>query len=168
MTRAPSIPNKPARRPFGLNAIIVLQLLTVLVSGLLLVAAGLAIWVTYGAAQAVGAVADFTADYTADYTADFTLYAVDVLALVLVFVVNLVCAIGLWRRRRWAWYLTMLQLGAFMLADLYSYFTNSPVRDYAWSMLLNVMMVFYLNQRDVRALFMDGGTSGRPATPARL
>jgi hypothetical protein len=41
-----------------------------------------------------------------------------------------------------------------MLGDLYSYFTGSPRESYAWSMLLNVGMVFYLNQRDVQALFL--------------
>ena len=74
--------------------------------------------------------------------------------MVLIFVINGVCAIGLWRRQRWAWFLTMLQLGAFMISDLYSYFTNSPPETYAWSMLLNVFMVFYLNQRDVQAIFL--------------
>ena len=78
----------------------------------------------------------------------------DILQMVLTFVINGVCAVGLWRRQRWAWFLTMLQLGAFMISDLYSYFTNSPPETYAWSMLLNVFMVFYLNQRDVQAIFL--------------
>ena len=78
----------------------------------------------------------------------------DILQMVLTFVVNGVCAVGLWRRQRWAWFLTMLQLGAFMISDLYSYFTNSPPETYAWSMLLNVFMVFYLNQREVQAIFL--------------
>ncbi len=51
------------------------------------------------------------------------LSAVDILQIALAFVVNGVCAVGLWQRRRWAWFLTMLQLGVFMFSDLYSYFT---------------------------------------------
>ena len=83
------------------------------------------------------------------------LSTVDVLLMALTFVVNGVCAVGLWQRRRWAWFLTMLQLGVFMLSDLYSYFTNSPPETYAWSMLLNIFMVFYLNQREVQAIFLS-------------
>ena len=86
---------------------------------------------------------------------DLKLTPVDIATLVLTLVVNAVCAVGLWRRQRWAWFLTMLQLGAFMVSDLYSYFTNSPPATYAWSMLLNVFMVFYLNQREVQAIFLS-------------
>jgi hypothetical protein len=42
-----------------------------------------------------------------------------------------------------------------MLTDLYSHFTNSPPETYAWTMLLNVSMVFYLNQREVQAIFLS-------------
>ena len=77
------------------------------------------------------------------------------MTLVFAFVANGVCAVGLWWRKRWAWFLTMLQLGVFMISDLYSYFTDSPPETYAWSMLLNVFIVFYLNQREVQAIFLN-------------
>jgi uncharacterized membrane protein (DUF2068 family) len=85
---------------------------------------------------------------------DISLSPFEVLSLVSMAIINPICAVGLWRRQRWAWLLSMLQLGFFMLGDLYSYFTGSPRESYAWSMLLNVGMVFYLNQRDVQALFL--------------
>ncbi len=66
-------------------------------------------------------------------------------------------AIGLWRGRRWAWYLTMLLLAATMSFDIWDYLHGRP--SYL-SMLLNVLMVFYLNQQEVRSLFV-------PPTPAR-
>jgi uncharacterized membrane protein (DUF2068 family) len=133
-------------RPFGLLAIIVIQLLTMLVSGLLILAlvAAIALATTTVDTQVVAQLQSLNLD----------LSPLDLVTLLLTFVVNGVCAVGLWQRQRWAWFLTMLQLGFFMLTDLYSYFTNSPVQTYAWSMVLNVAMVFYLNQREVQALFL--------------
>lgn len=134
------------RRPFGLIAIIVMQLLTMLVSGLVL---ALLVFALAAASRMVDGEA--TADWGSIYLA---LSPGDIALFVLTFVVNGICAVGLWRWQRWAWFLTMLQLGFFMLSDLYSYFTNSSVATYGWSMLLNVAMVFYLNQRDVQAVFL--------------
>jgi uncharacterized membrane protein (DUF2068 family) len=132
---------KTRRRPFGLNAIITIQLLTMLGSATVLTLVTFALVM----AQRMGELEHL----------DLKLTPVDVATLVLTLVVNGVCAVGLWRRQRWAWFLTMLQLGAFMVSDLYSYFTNSPPATYAWSMLLNVFMVFYLNQREVQAIFLS-------------
>lgn len=153
MTNAPStitgitpLDVKPRRRPFGLLAIIVIQALMMLGSGIVL----LLVLVGFIFASRMIAVEGIN---PASFTWDLS--AADVLQMVLTFVINGVCAVGLWRRQRWAWFLTMLQLGAFMISDLYSYFTNSPPETYAWSMLLNIFMVFYLNQRDVQAIFLN-------------
>ena len=153
MTNAPSAitgtdqPDvKVRRRPFGLLAIIVIQVLMMLGSGILLLLLGV------GFVFATRMIAVEGVDPAAF---QWQLSPMDILQMVLTFVVNGVCAVGLWRRQRWAWFLTMLQLGAFMISDLYSYFTNSPPETYAWSMLLNVFMVFYLNQREVQAIFLN-------------
>lgn len=69
------------------------------------------------------------------------------LALLLV---TLVVVIGLWRYQAWGWYGMMLLLAYWMASDAIGYFTGNPVYG---SMLLNVAMVFYLNQREVRELF---------------
>lgn len=153
MTNAPSAitgtdrPDvKARRRPFGLIVIIVIQVLTMLGSGSLL----LLFLVGFVFASRMVVVEGINpASFTWDQS------PADILQIVLIFVVNGICAVGLWQRQRWAWFLTMLQLGAFMISDLYSYFTNSPPETYAWSMLLNVFMVFYLNQREVQAIFLN-------------
>lgn len=138
---APSPPVQRARRPFGLNAIIVLQWLTVVVSAVLLALLGIALGAAYLAAEQGQAVA-------------FDISLLEPFDLMFTLLINLVCAIGLWRRQRWAWLLTMLQLGLFMFQDLYGYFTGAPSETFAWTMLLNVIMVFYLNQREVQAVFV--------------
>ncbi len=145
ITGATSLDVKAKRRPFGLLAIIVIQVLTMLGSGLLLLL--FLVGFVFASRMIVVEGAD-------PKLPNWDLSPMDLLQLVLIFVINGVCAVGLWRRKRWAWFLTMLQLGAFMISDLYSYFTNSPPETYAWSMLLNVFMVFYLNQRDVQAIFL--------------
>lgn len=136
---------KAKRRPFGLSAIIVIQVMMMLGSGILLLLLGIGF---------VFATRLIDVEGLDPAAFQWHLSPMDILQMVLTFVVNGVCAVGLWRRQRWAWFLTMLQLGAFMISDLYSYFTNSPPETYGWSMLLNVFMVFYLNQRDVQAIFL--------------
>lgn len=122
------------RRPFGLIAIIVTQLITVAFCAL-----------------ALGVLALVRLGHIAAAEIDFPPQEQITAAAALV--VNALCAFGLWRRKRWAWYLTMLQLGFFMLSDLYSYFNDQPIATYVWSMVLNVCMVFYLNQREVQNVF---------------
>jgi hypothetical protein len=133
-------PAHPSRRPFGLNAIIVLQILTVLVCGFALALVGIVLWMPAGPREV-------------RLTIEQEIGVYEVLMLGFTLVVNVLCAVGLWRRRRWAWLLTMLQLGFFMLEDMYNHFTGAPREEYVWSMLLNVLMVFYLNQREVQAVF---------------
>ena len=147
-------PSTKPRRPFGLYAIIVIQVLLALLSAGLLALAGFAMIAAYAAG-----VAGITPE-------DLVLTITDLVTMALMVIVNLICAIGLWRRQRWAWFLTMLQLGVFMLSDLYSYFTGAPPETYGWSMLLNVAMVFYLNQREVQALFMRKPRGESLAPPA--
>jgi len=58
--------------------------------------------------------------------------------------------VGLWQLRRWAWVLIMVQVGLSMLSDLYGYFYG----DYSFlSMIIDVIIVFYLNQREVQRAF---------------
>ena len=72
-------------------------------------------------------------------------------------------AVGLWRMQRWAWVLIMIQTGLVMVSDLWGYFHEHP--SYI-SMLISVIIVFYLNQRDIQRAF--SGTprwlrNGRPS-----
>lgn len=59
-------------------------------------------------------------------------------------------AVGMWRLQRWAWVATMLLIGASLGVGLLRYGRGEP--RYV-TMLLNILIVFYLNQRDVQALF---------------
>lgn len=135
------------KRPFGLNVIIVMQVLTVLFTGGLLALVVIAVYL----AESNGLAAGITPEDWAALGSAMNFYEISM--LLFAFVVNLLCAVGLWLRRRWAWYLTMIQVGVFMLEDLQAYFTSAPPENYVWTMLLNVVMVFYLNQREVQAVF---------------
>jgi len=64
--------------------------------------------------------------------------------------ITLVVAAGLWFLKRWAWFLVMLQLGVRMLVLLRLYYSGQP--QYV-EMLLSVLTVFYLNQREVQRAF---------------
>ncbi|MCB9457821.1 MAG: hypothetical protein H6671_17700 [Anaerolineaceae bacterium] len=69
-------------------------------------------------------------------------------------VFGLVIAFGLWRLRRWAWLALMLSLGVTMALYLGAYLAGQP--PYI-SMLIKVVMVFYLNQSEVRQAFGHHG-----------
>ncbi|NDJ86547.1 MAG: hypothetical protein GYB66_11720, partial [Chloroflexi bacterium] len=63
---------------------------------------------------------------------------------------GLFIAYGLFQMRYWAWIAIMLWSGTRMASNLVRYFENDP--EYI-SMLRDVVIVFYLNQRDVRQIF---------------
>jgi uncharacterized membrane protein (DUF2068 family) len=71
-----------------------------------------------------------------------------------VIVFRLVLIFGLLWLRRWAWVLVMVQVGALMILDLWFYFRGEPAY---FSMIANVVMVFYLNQREVQLAFRQRG-----------
>ncbi len=55
--------------------------------------------------------------------------------------------IGMFSRRRTGWLLAMVITGLFVAIDIYGYLNSSA--NHLW-MVLNIVTVFYLNQRDVR------------------
>ena len=59
----------------------------------------------------------------------------------------IVSVIGMLSRRRTGWLLAMVITGLFVAVDIYGYLNSSA--NHLW-MLLNIVTVFYLNQRDVR------------------
>lgn len=65
---------------------------------------------------------------------------------------QLILAFGLWYLRRWAWVLYMIQLGISMTVGLQAHFSGQADADY-FGMAINVLIVFYLNQRDVQQAF---------------
>jgi len=72
----------------------------------------------------------------------------------------LLAAAGLWFLRPWGWVLMMLVVGTSLGFQLVMYWAGdfNPVRLLIWT-----VAAFYLNQREVRAIFQR-----RPATPIAI
>lgn len=138
----PSLDSLPGpervHRPFGLKAIVVLLLVQAL--------AGAALVVVYllGSQNPLEPLS----------TAPALLQAASGLALSqLVFApLRLAAAIGLWRIRHWAWLLTMILLATTLAIEIVAFFFAKPN---TLMMVLGVVTVFYLNQREVQDLFAD-------------
>jgi hypothetical protein len=62
----------------------------------------------------------------------------------------LVLIVGLWRLKRWAWVGTMIFVGLGLTVGIVQYLRDQPLYG---TMLLNVFIVFYLNQRNVQDVF---------------
>jgi hypothetical protein len=69
---------------------------------------------------------------------------------VLIASIGLLLGIGLWTLQRWAWVATMLWAGVTMVTALLAYFRGDPQ---FVSMALSVVVVFYLNSREVQGVF---------------
>lgn len=119
------------KRPFGVTVIIIVQLMS-------LVMLALDLFV-------------FDTDYMISILFPNFKETMTASTIVILFIaVQLITIIGLWRLKRWAWFLLMIQLGLSMAASLWAYLQGANSYIY---MLLNVIMVFYLNQRDVQRAF---------------
>lgn len=121
------------KRPFGISVIIFMLVLYVLFLGIAL----------------------FASFHVPDPEATFWITEIDnpVTMRIVFFAIILLevsIVVGLWRMQRFAWVLIMIQTGLFMLSDLWGYFHGHP--SYI-SMLIDVIIVFYLNQREVQRAF---------------
>lgn len=113
-------------RPFGVIAIAVIQL----------VKAGIAVW-TIAQNDVFGIEFIRSTGY------------IDIVNLI-IGLLGVGIAVGLWQLQRWAWALIMLVLGIDMGFGLFAYYQGVP--SYL-PMALNVVAVFYLNMHDVRRAF---------------
>ncbi len=122
-------PTQP-KRPFGVIAITILQVVSVIAQATLLIIlqTGYAHPILKGVASAQ------------------PLFGFEIPGIIF----QTVITIGFWRLKRWAWFLFMVQLGLNMAFDLGLYFYGDP--NYL-GMLRDIIMVFYLNQREVRQVF---------------
>ena len=118
------------KRPFGLYAVLVLLLL----QGPSLIASRDE--VRYGLGRIVPAGQD------PGTVADLIGIPLSLISLVLI--------VGLWQFKRWAWAGTMIFVGFGLTVGVIQYLRDQPLYG---TMLLNVFIVFYLNQRDVQELF---------------
>jgi hypothetical protein len=64
----------------------------------------------------------------------------------------LVSVMGLWMLKRWGWILTMILTGMGLAFSIWSYFLGNP---HYIPMVIYLVIVFYLNQRDVQAPFLQ-------------
>jgi hypothetical protein len=72
-------------------------------------------------------------------------------------IILLAIAIGLWRLQRWSWLLLMIWVGIQMFFDLMDYFYNHQIHV---SMLISVIIVFYINQQEVKKAFSGKTLAG--------
>lgn len=75
---------------------------------------------------------------------------------------NLALAIGMWQLRPWAWRLTIITAGVLLLNDLWGYFSTDRTLSRTLGLLVNVLIVFYMAQPDVRRLFDAGLPTDAP------
>ena len=68
----------------------------------------------------------------------------------------LLAVLGLWILKRWGWILTMILTGLGLGFSIWSYFQGSL---HYISMVLYLVIVFYLNQRDVQYPFLQSNNS---------
>ncbi len=145
----PALDSLPAsergQRPFGLKAIVAL-LLVQAIAGAVVVAAyffeNQNLFVQLGTAlNALSAASAL------------------VISQLVVAPLRLAAAIGLWRIHHWAWLLTMMVLAYTLAFEIIAFFLAQPN---FLMMVLGVVTVFYLNQREVQYLFADRETKVAP------
>jgi ABC-type phosphate transport system permease subunit len=139
---APAISETGARiRPLG---IVVVALLSV--GRVLIETTGLLLPETTGPLAAISGgstIPDFPAN-----TPEWFLAQAATIALIILTAASVV---GLWRLRAWGWSLALIIAGVVLVLDLGWWYTGQP--RYI-GMFLNMIVVFYLNQRDVRTIFL--------------
>ena len=85
------------------------------------------------------------------------LYIAQAIGLGLI-VASVAFAVGLYTGRRWGWVGAIVTSGVSLAVSIAAWWYHDPT--YA-AMLLNVVAVFYLNQRDVRTFFGELRTEAR-------
>ena len=119
---------KARKRPFGVNVIMVLQFVVAILVLIPL------IWAIYDPSMA-----ELQGDDFVRASFDYVFSGAMILA-----------SWGLLRLKRWGWILTMILTGSSLASNIWQYFQGIP--DF-FDMAINVVIVFYLYQRDVQASF---------------
>ena len=144
------------RRPFGVYVLVVILLMGVIAAIL-------------GIVQVNQELSEFwvgVASLLRDYSGLVSLVGLLINHPVAVTIANSIIIIvwvmvifGMWELQRWAWLTVMIFSGVNLTYALYRYFNDNP--DYI-SMLINVAVVFYLNERSVQRAYArrkPGGTA---------
>lgn len=69
----------------------------------------------------------------------------------------LIAAVGLWLLKPWAWQWNMIIMGFLLVTGLWIHFTSASSLFNDLTLLLNILIVFYLVNNDVRELFVSTG-----------
>jgi len=134
-------PTTRPKRPFGVYAIIVLQLLRALSVSFV--------------------VLPFVQDLPSTIAKNLQNQNAFIVAISLIIAGNLVVCIGLFLLKRWAWIAIMILIGSNLLFSLWLYWNGTaPFID----MLIDVVSVFYLNLRNVQAAFEPRSATPEAAT----
>jgi hypothetical protein len=67
----------------------------------------------------------------------------------------LIAAVGLWLLKTWAWQWNMMIMGFLIVTGLWIHFTSASSLINDLTLLLNILIVFYLVHNDVRELFVS-------------
>jgi uncharacterized membrane protein (DUF2068 family) len=70
-------------------------------------------------------------------------------------IILFILATGLWLFRPWAWRLTMIVVGMLLIYGLWVEFSGGRSLSNGIGLLINIFIVFYLVQGDIRGLFVN-------------
>lgn len=132
------------RRPFGVYVLVFILLLGVFVATLEIVRLQFGLEGFWADAEL------FLRDYSGMVSMVselFTNPTIVTIANAAIIVVWLALIAGMWYLKRWAWLMVMIFSGINLTYALFRYFNDNP--DYI-SMLVNVAVIFYLNDRSVQ------------------
>lgn len=136
----PPLKSSPNKRPFGVSVIVLL----------------IAVYILFVASVFYLSIRSQDSSIAAQLVS--ILNPTQVLAVLAIeLIILLTIAIGLWRLQQWAWFLLMIWVGIQMFFDLMAYFY---VREIHASMLISVIIVFYINQREVKKAFTGKTLAG--------
>lgn len=129
------------QRPLGVVVVVVLGLGRVIIEAVQLATVdphGVLGWIAGGST-----IPDFESGTVAWYMGRAAILAIIALTATSV--------IGLWRFRTWGWSLALVLAGFVLALDIGWWLAGDPRYP---GMFLNMIVVFYLNQRDVRAIYL--------------
>lgn len=139
-------PAEPTAKPAERTGIVVVVIITAIRAGLI----ALALLLDGGAVAA-----DWLAERSPIpiYPAGTTVGVITRGLLVAMLIVSLLCVWGVWRRHEWGWTLSIVTAGAILALNLGWWASGDP---HYVSMAVNSILIFYLNQRDLRVVFKVG------------
>jgi len=136
----PPLKSSPSKRPFGVSVIVLL----------------IAAYILFMASVFYLSIKSQDSSISAQLVN--ILNPTQVLAILAIeLIILLAIAIGLWRLQQWAWFLLMIWVGIQMFFDLMDYFYGHEIHA---SMLISVIVVFYINQREVKKAFSGKTLAG--------